>query len=824
MNSTTPEGALARCRRLSMSGLWRLAVGSAGILLLALALNGTLTLGAMRAVITDSMASSVRVVGHDWALRMQDAIRYGKPISQYFGLRSSLLEIAGDLPMASLVALTLPDGRILDAVGAHAEGGLALDLQADVKEAVTARLAADTTGATVQAKSGDDFRHVFPILTREGRPAGALIVTVEKATVEAALKPHLARNLAVLAATALGGTCILAVGLIILAPAQPDRPFSRMRLFCLPIVALAATQGAYSWDSIRTFDTQYREAASQTARLIGHRLERDLERLFDKGVSITRLTGIDKPFARAMAQMPEAGFMSIQDASGATLYRVHRDGRLETRTTAMVFDPSLDTDVDLNRHSADGVTRLGVLRVRLSAEAIAAGDRQRMLDAGTVLLTSALFVVELIILLSVLVRERIVGTAADKGKEVADRESRHVLARPGAFLLVFAWALPLSFVPLRMRDIAEPLFGLPENIVLALPISAEMLGALLTAFAAGAILDRRGWHLPFLGGVAVSVLGGLASTMADSAVAFILARAVVGVGYGSAWMGIQGFIFHWATTDSRARGLSNLVAGIFAGHICGGAVGAILAQQIGFPPVFLASTALITAPGLFALLFMRPYMKPPEHGGRASRSFSFADLHHLLADRNFSWLLLGSVIPFSIAQVGLLYYTLPLYLSEQGVGQSNIGRIMMVYGLSVIYLGPWIGRYVDRFAGKKVFITAGGLIGGSGLAYLYFDHSLGALILSVLLLGLASSLAGAAQSVFALKLPSVRLQGMGKAMGVQRAADKLGQMLGPLMVGTLFTAVGTESGLALTGAYYLCATVAFAVIAREARATEDSAP
>lgn len=799
-----------------MTALPRLLAGSLAVLLLALALNGTLTLGALRTVYTDNLASSVRVVGHDWALRIQGAIRFGKPIEQFFGLDQSLLEISRDLPFTSLVALTLPDGRILGAAGQDANGPITSAHQAAVAEAVVAHLENPRASGSSAMGAADQMRFVFPIQSAQGATAGALVIAVHQTTLDTALAPHRDRNLMVLAATAAGGIFVLAVGLFILSPLRPGLPFRRWRLLLLPVIVLAGTQGLYSWDSIRNFDAQYRVAATRTAGLIAHRLERDLERLFDKGVAIQRLAGIDKPFVRAMAQMPEVSFISVTDADGQGLYRVYRDGRLEQDAAVLPADSTLDTEVTLDRRDGTGTTAVGTLRVRLSAEAIAGGVRQRMLDAGTVVLMSALFVVELLILLAVLLRGRMVQHTTVVDSQAADAATRHILGRPGAFLLVFAWALPLSFIPLRMREINEPFLGLPAELVLAMPISAEMLCALVTALIAGAVMDKRGWHVPFLAGIALSLVGGLLSAVTEHAMTFVLARAVVGLGYGLAWMGIQGFIFHWATPDSRARGLANLVAGIFAGHICGSAVGAILAQQTGFAPVFMASAILAAAPGLFAILFMRPYMTRPSGDGGSSRAFSLRDVRRLLSDRNFSWLLIGSVVPFSIAQVGLLYYTLPIYLSEQGVNQSNIGRVMMIYGLSVIYMGPWIGRYVDRFPNKKAFIVAGGFIGGAGMAYLYFDNSMTAVIASVFLLGLASSLAGAAQSAFALKLPVIQEQGVGKAMGVQRAADKLGQMLGPLVVGLLFTTVGTESGLALTGLLYLVATLAFLVIAREA--------
>src|SRR3546814_16937934 len=83
-------------------------------------------------------------------------------------------------------------------------------------------------------------------------------------------------------------------------------------------------------------------------------------------------------------------------------------------------------------------------------------------------------------------------------------------------------------------------------------------------------------------------------------------------------------------------------------------------------------------------------------------------------------LLAGCVIPFSIAQVGLLTYALPLYMDEQGATSASVGRILMLYGFCVIYVGPWMGRMADRSAYKKHWIVLGGLVGSAGLLGMYF--------------------------------------------------------------------------------------------------------
>lgn len=800
--SALPAAPAPRAR-----GLLRLFLAFFAVLTVVLALNGGLTLGAMRKVQFESTSAAVRVVGHDWALRIQGAIRFGKPIAQFYGLGETLAEIQRDLPAVATVALADPAGKVLSSRGAAPQ---AADLAAAVKRSLA-------TPAAVAPEIGGRHYLIFPVQGRDDAVAGALVMVVDEATITRALGRHADGNLLLLALVAVAGSVVLLTGLVLFNPLRNPAAASGWRLYALPITVMVLAQGVYSWDSIATFRAQYLDAVQETARISLLRLERDLERLLAKGVRIERLVGIEAPLGRIMDEAAEIGFMELRAADGRVLYRVGRDGRLQLDAAPRAEDARFDAVAELEIPGEEGVQRVGSLRLHLEEGAIAAGARQRLLDSGTLVLVSALFVVELFVLLAVLLRQQRarVQQSAD-GAAPADY-GRHVLGRPSAFLLLFAWALPLSFIPLRMRELYAPIPGLSEHVVLALPLSVEMLCALATALLAGALTDRRGWHLPFLAGVAVSVAGALLATLASGPWSFIGARAVVGAGYGLAWMGIQGFIFLWATPQTRARGLAHLVAGIFAGHICGSAVGAMLAQQLGYAAVFGLGALLSLLPGVFVLAFMRPYFgKPADAGAQAapSRSLDPASVLRLLRDRNFAWLQLGSVVPFSVAQVGLLYFTLPLFLADEGVSQSTIGRIMMIYGLSVIYLGPLLGRFVDGARSKKTFIVLGGLIGSLGMIYLFFDKSLFAITLSVFALGLASAFAGAAQSAFALNLDAVKELGMGKAMGVQRAADKLGQMIGPLLIGALFASVGAASGLAITGVLYLAATLLFLALAR----------
>ncbi|ALN74601.1 MFS transporter [Aureimonas sp. AU20] len=802
LNPTSPRSPLRWTIRL------RFGLAALTVLVLAQLLSGVLTVSAIRKTAFDGTVTAVRIVGHDWSFRIQNSLRFGKPITQMFGLPEILAGIRSDLPFLSGALVTLPDGSIVEG---NPAAGLPRDLGALVAERLAAAPSAGQGRALGQAKLGDTHVFVLPVSGAGGSLAGALVMLVPAEAISQATAGPVSDAVASLAITTLLGTLAVFLAAFVL-PIGADGTVGRWKLLLVPGLVLVLVQGGSSWRNIVTFRDTYVQAATENVQRSVDRFGTDLQRLVDKGVKLDRLSDYGSPFARMASDIPELASVRLEDMSGRDIAALDATREPTAHRAPITYEI----------RSADGTRPAARLSASLSDTAIGEGVWHRALDAGTVLLTSALFGFELLVLFGILMRR--LAVRAEEGAAV-DRDGHHLLARPASFLLVFGWALPLSFVPLQMGALAsEPLFGLSRAVTLALPISAEMGCALVTALIAGILTDRRGWHVPFVLGGLVCAAGALAGTLATGPITYILARAVVGLGYGLAWMGIQGYVFSWSSPRTRTQAVANLVAGIFAGQICGNVTGAMLADQIGFSSVFTIAAVLGLAPILFAFGFMRPYFGRPASGPNAAAAApaplplapaAGSALGGLLKDRNFVALLLLSVVPFSIAQVGLLYYTLPVYLSQQGIEQGNIGRIMMIYGLSVIYIAPLLGRWVDRHMRKKPFIVMGGLLGGLGLAFTYLDIGLAALVGSVFLLGLASSLGGPAQTSFALHLPSVQRLGTGRAMGIQRAADKLGQMIGPLAVGALFTFLGTRDGLAVTGIYYLGSTLLFFLIARD---------
>src|SRR5690606_15441631 len=277
---------------------------------------------------------------------------------------------------------------------------------------------------------------------------------------------------------------------------------------------------------------------------------------------------------------PVIGEVQLLDAQGQVLNRANAQGALpatshEGEGEGLVF-PLV---------AQPGGPVLAQLRILLDGSLIAAGVRARILDAGTVVAVALVAAFELFLLLALLMdRAFSVPQRTASGEPIGldDASQVGLVVRPVMFGFLFAMALPLSFLPIYARSLLPPsAFEHGAAFLMALPIAVEMACGLLTALLAGRLTDRRGWQFPVLAGLLVAFAGNLACALAGSLSGFVMARGLVGLGYGLTWMGLQGFIVVRSPAAYRGRNMASVIAGLFAGHLSGAAVGAMLMQQWG---------------------------------------------------------------------------------------------------------------------------------------------------------------------------------------------------------------------------------------------------
>jgi MFS transporter, DHA1 family, multidrug resistance protein len=245
---------------------------------------------------------------------------------------------------------------------------------------------------------------------------------------------------------------------------------------------------------------------------------------------------------------------------------------------------------------------------------------------------------------------------------------------------------------------------------------------------------------------------------------------------------------------------------IYSAMSLGPAAGGILAQALGYRPVFLAVAAALFVL-LFPVLLVLPRSRPkPERDRQSSLTVLVQEGWHNHALQGCWAVTLGSCIA-----LGVFFTFFPLYALQHGLNAGQIGLIFaaqaVINALSRIPLGKMSDRAdktrmsVWGFLGLSVVLT------GFGLTHTF---------LGFILLGMAS---GAVQGLGftplgALISEVVPMESRGLAMGGYNTAIYLGMMLGAAGMGPVIHQIGFEMGFFLAALINLVFTMGFYLVFR----------
>ncbi|MFH2067688.1 MAG: MFS transporter [Pseudomonadota bacterium] len=410
------------------------------------------------------------------------------------------------------------------------------------------------------------------------------------------------------------------------------------------------------------------------------------------------------------------------------------------------------------------------------------------------------------------------------GPDQAIRVSSSSLIRPALFLFVFSESLSISFLPIFAGQLYQPMPYLSRDIAMGLPISSFMLLVTISLPIGGFLAEKIGHRKSFLVGAVISAVGLLLSGMAETIPSLVVYRAIAGFGFGTVFMTAQMFIVQQTTADNRAEGMAIFLSAFYGGTLCGSAIGGMLSDRIGFRLLFLIGAAIAVSSTLFLMFISsgtsaKPVSKP-ETSSPPQTSF-IQNLVTLFSDRNFAALVFFQSIPNKICLIGFVYYIAPLFLESLGSRQSDIGRYIMLYSLVMIIFSQGIAKWTDRFPSPKPFIFRGGLFSGIALLPCYFFPGVFWIALGIVLLGFSHAFSVSNQAKLASQLPSVNQAGLGPGLGIYRQAERIGNVLAPVLSGALISRFGYAGSLALIGAYAAVSSILFVMVFADKKENKD---
>ncbi|WP_346355610.1 MFS transporter [Azotosporobacter soli] len=765
------------------------------ITVVVLGFSGWLNILSFKKNHVDSLVAGYAVAGGETRREIEYALRYGKPVTNFYGMQELLGKTAAYAPGLENIRLALPDGRVLYGMQVE-DTGLRLPPAVVAKLDFQQERAARDYAYVLQEK---DYHLLLPVRDRQENWVAVLDMSFAAADVDAEAERQMGpiiRSMLLIAAAA--AFCLGA--LLWLVPLwAADGSFRRKRILFLFIAVLGAAQLSYAAASTSTFKTAYLAIAQKNTLLSAAIIQQDVDRVIGMGVPYQRLRGVDEWLQRIVRSVPELETIYLSDAQGQLLH----GSAAAAPSGEAAFQYSMPLRPDRSGVEAQ-------LHVVLSKAYVEDKVKNILLDALTVSLISFFFMVEVVLFVLRLLKLKMDDSETESGG-AADPN----MIRSLAFLFFLATDMSISFIPMQMKNLLQPLWGLSKQTLIALPISAEMLCASLTAISTGFIIDKRGWRFPFFVGAAVLFVGVLLSGLARSGEVFILARALVGTGFGFAWMAMRGYVAASPAAAARAKGFAQMNAGIYAGNICACAFGALLAERLGYSGVFFVALGVVAMTAVFALWLVKDPDKAdvgkqavavPGKTTRRWRAF--------FGDAGVVGVMLFITIPSALCLTGFLNYFFPLYSNQMGLSPANIGRAFMIYGICIVYLGPVMGKIIARSNNIARLIIVGSCVGVSALLIFSWQGAMAAAIAAVALFGIADSIGFIAQNTFLLTLPATKAFGEGKALGFFSMTKKLGQMLGPVVF-AWSAGLGQAAGIGWIGVAYFGAVLVFLLLIKE---------
>lgn len=740
------------------------------ILVCSLLIYDALLFSSIRRETWRQTLASARIAADNLRLKLAVGMRLGKTPEKYRGL-DALVRFASDAAQRPMAVLDT-GGRIIFAHGGFP--GQAFG---------AGELLSDTDG--ILLREDPQGRSLFlPVAGRDGAAAAYIGVRMARAPLEAELWSVFGRQPAAQGVFSAAGLLLLA---ILLRPGCGRRRLSP-RFCCLAVFSAVMLAGGTL--ALYTAGTRYTDALLRDAGRTGALLTRDLQRLAQAGVTLERMSSVDAYLADIEAAHNGAVALTITDPQGC---------RVAGNDTAKTALP----DASLIFALGDA----GQLVVSLVREPWLKHLRALALDMLTMTVVAFIFMLELFLLLT---RSTALPSDGPPAPRSPDMRSG-ILMRPLAFFMLFAMDMSISFIPLRMAEFVPP--DHPElDILLGLPISAEMGLTGLGVLLAGVWIQRQGTRSPLETGLLLICLGCFGSMWAAAPWQFVLARTLVGFGYGLALLTAQ-------ACTVRTGLLADMFAGVYAGSLCGSALGAMLAEHFGYTSVFLLSALVLLCLLPLPLIFL-----PGGHGAEDADADSrpgFRQMLTLLTDRRFVAFSLLSLVPSAMLCVGFLNYLLPVYLKGTGAAQSDIGRIYMLNCLLVIYSGPPLTRLVLRTRSPAFMVCLAGIVAAAGLLAPAVLPPLPAILLGAVLIGLATGLNIPAQSEYLLQLESARAVGIGGSMGLLDALQRVGQVLGPLGAGAVLMFMSVDRAALLLGVGLILISLLFPLLGRAPRRAAD---
>jgi predicted MFS family arabinose efflux permease len=403
---------------------------------------------------------------------------------------------------------------------------------------------------------------------------------------------------------------------------------------------------------------------------------------------------------------------------------------------------------------------------------------------------------------------------------------RPELLRGIVFFQFFAANLATAFLPIYADRLYEPLFGLPKELVITFPFTANVIMVILSQLAIPGILKKLGLQRTGFFASLLFVAGNGFCFIAQNVVHLSMGYALIGFSGGTLVMVLNTVIGSRREVEEVNSGFAHYNASFLAGVNVGVVFGSIVAQFFTYRIVFLFAA-------LFSVVLLTLYVfstrsKYLRHFYQMTREepmpvdYEQDDYKRVQQEKKFALLkfmfnpvvlvtLFMILLPY-VASMSFTEYFLPIFGIDNGLTESNIGQLILLSGLFAILFGTSLCEYFSaRFPFK--IIVAFSIILTIGAVYLFSLYiSIPMMLVAVVIIAIASIFALTNIQTYYSTLYKDTLVPSITALSVYAMVENLAMAVGPVVFSYILSQQDLARGLQFFAAVMLVCLVIFVVV------------
>lgn len=394
------------------------------------------------------------------------------------------------------------------------------------------------------------------------------------------------------------------------------------------------------------------------------------------------------------------------------------------------------------------------------------------------------------------------------------------LVRPIVFVFFFSSNLHSCFLPIFTRDLLVQdtfLTGIFSNeILMALPITSYMISATVFMLASGTKLFQ--WiRQDYAVGLATlcTSFGLFICGISDNIVQLILGRVICAVGFAIIVIFCKQFIVNNSNEKDRSFYLAGFNASFAGGLFCSIIIGSIMVDYFSYRFVFFSASIMTLLIFIFDYMVLSKNLPTDKRIENVEKIGVLNFLRYGFNDKNLFCILLQSVIT-RITFIGFFYYSLPIIL-EPDFTYSDIGRIMMFYGLPSIFFAGIINKRIKKIEQSKFFVIVSNI--ALGILFMMFSYFISgsalfkacSVIFILLILGLSNSISFPSQLRLFLTTKTAKTIGTRTSLAVYHSVERIGSSLGPIIFGYFAACYDINMAVVLGGLLCICGNLVFMI-------------